>query len=219
MAVLGLSSHAIASIASQLAGREIADDATDYESDVSLEANHSGKEIDGDLEEEKVDRDSEREELSDVNLNDDRICRHKEAPGLPKLVEDDAHHNKKAWQDIYVAEGTKRLAGEMIKAKIKEKLQDKRILAGKDEAWTANAMDQCFLSTDKRITESVLYGNLALDRRSDRRLQVTLEETALQSRLQAGIYYQQFVDLDSRSPSVTHLLKMADIMEAYIKRY
>jgi hypothetical protein len=50
-----------------------------------------------------------------------------------------------------------------MKEEIKEKLKSKRVLGEKDENWATDTMDHCLMSTDKRIIESVLYGNLALE--------------------------------------------------------
>jgi hypothetical protein len=208
MSQLGLSPASFAHIASELSGREI--DEIVYESDVSLD-----NEDDQDDTEELAEL--LRQETPVGDINDDRVARNSEATQLSKLVEDDIHQNKQAWRDIYVAHGTLGLSREVMKEEIKERLKSKRVFKDKDETWATDSMDHCLMSTDKRVIESVLYGNVALDSKSDRVLQSRLSSIRDQSKLQPGIYYQQLVDEHGRSPSTAELLRMADMMESYVK--
>jgi hypothetical protein len=208
MSQLGLSPESLAHIASQLSGREV--DETMYESDVALEIEdfqHDTEDVEDIL----------CQDISAADINDDRVARHSEATQLSKLVKDDVHQNKQAWRDIYVAHGTLELSQEVMKEEIKERLKSKRVLKDNDEAWAVDSMDHCLMSTDKRIIESVLYGNLALDSESDRVLQSQLSSIRDQSKLQPVIYYQQLVDEHGQSPSKAELLRMADMMESYVK--
>jgi len=78
-------------------------------------------------------------------------------------------------------------------------------------------MNKCLRSTDKRIIESVMYGNLRLDCRNNPGLGKLLDDLAQQANNQAGIYHQQLLDVFGHSPSATDLLTMANMMEDYTK--
>ncbi|KAF3050948.1 hypothetical protein E8E11_009672 [Didymella keratinophila] len=131
---------------------------------------------------------------------------------LLTLVNDDPRHNKQAWYNTYVSKGTGGVAVEVMKEEIEEKLRDKSVLAGKDSDLSSDAMNKCLLSTDKRIIESVLYGNFGLDRRNNPGLSKLLDDLAQQAN-----NHQQLLDMFGHSPSATDLLTMANIMEDYIK--
>lgn len=61
-------------------------------------------------------------------------------------------------------------------------------------------MDSSLIRTDKRLLESVLYGDLGLDRRNNPGLCNRLEDPAWQAKNQAGTYYQQLLDAPSHLP-------------------
>lgn len=77
---------------------------------------------------------------------------------------------------------------------------------------------ECLWSTKDCVVESLLYGNLSRDRINIYKLLMNLKNFKDQSANQPGIYMQQLVGLDARSPSASQLLKMVNIIEAYVAR-
>ena len=75
---------------------------------------------------------------------------------------------------------------------------------------------ECLWSAEDCVIESLLYSNLSRDRFDNHKLLSTLNKLKDQSAKQPGSYMQQLVGLDGRSPSTSQLLKMVNIMEAYV---
>jgi hypothetical protein len=104
-----------------------------------------------------------------------------------------------------------------MEEEIEQRMSSKKALYTEDMHWSTQVIEQCLLATDKRLLESVMYGNLALDSQNDRKLASRLEALMTQSRNQPGIYMQQLVSNNGLSPSAAELLKMAEFMENYVK--
>lgn len=75
---------------------------------------------------------------------------------------------------------------------------------------------ECLWSTEDCATESLLYDNLSRNRVDNYKPLSTLKKLEEQSQHQPEIYMQQLVSGNGRSPSAGQLLKILDIMEAYI---
>jgi hypothetical protein len=75
---------------------------------------------------------------------------------------------------------------------------------------------ECLWSTEDCATESLLYDNLSRNRVDNYKPLSTLKKLEEQSQHQPEIYMQQLVSGNGRSPSAVQLLKILDIMEAYI---
>lgn len=70
-------------------------------------------------------------------------------------------------------------------------------------------MEECLLSTKKPLMESILYSNIAKDKRRDNKLRIVLDKLEWQAKNQPGIYLQQLVDHNGESSNTAMLEKMA----------
>jgi hypothetical protein len=82
---------------------------------------------------------------------------------------------------------------------------------------TAEVMKDCLRSTFPRLLKSVLWGNLAVDKRNDVALKAILKKLWDQAEHQAGIYHQQLVDDNGHSATPNQLLRALDVMLGYTK--
>lgn len=138
------------------------------------------------------------------------------APLPPPLVRDNLHENKKIWRKLY-KKGLPELAHAVMEEEIDARLAEKKGLCTSDLDWTARVMEQILLLTDKFLLESVMFGNLARDKRNHPQLKAILAELRQQSLNQPGIYMQQLVNDKGESPSANQLLKAVEIMLGYVR--
>lgn len=138
-------------------------------------------------------------------------------PPLSTLVREDLHHNKQSWREIFVEDGVSGLAKAVMQEEIEQRLTEKKALYITDLEWSAYVMKQLLQSTDRVLLESLLFGNLALDRQSNPALHKILGQLATRSANQPGIYYQSLVDSSGQSPSASELLRLCDLMMGYVK--
>lgn len=115
MASLGLSFQAGCSISSQLYGYGSHEDEI-YDSDVSSKAK---PELDNETAENEL-------ENSGPPVNES-VDEDTQSTELLKLVNDDLDHNKQAWCNIHVSNGTDGLAKGVMKKEIKEKFKDRKV--------------------------------------------------------------------------------------------
>lgn len=126
-----------------------------------------------------MDSDGEREladlfDIADADVeidfaDDDRIANPSKAPQLPNLMYDNLISVKKESAATY-SEGLVPLAEAVLKEEIDARLKGKRALKDSDLRWTAKAMHDILLSTDRILLESVMLGNLSRDKRSNPKL-------------------------------------------------
>ena len=139
-----------------------------------------------------------------------------QARPLPTLVSENLHHNKVVWRELYTNYSLKQLAEVVMEEEIEARLIEKKALYTADTEWSAFIMQQILNSIDRVLLESLLFGNLAKDRRADPRLEATLLGLKKQSVNQPGIYYQSLVDEDGESPSAYQLIVVCDVMIGYL---
>jgi hypothetical protein len=173
-----------------------------------------------------VDSDDERElkELFDISQddldldvsNDDRITNPARAPALPDLARDDIIEVKRQWTDIY-KQGLQPLAEAVMKEESDARLKGKKALKDSDLNWTLKVMHDILLSTDRILLESVMLGNLSLDKRNNPKLKAVLARIQQQSAHQPSIYHQMLVSKDGKSPSANELEDALKILMGYLR--
>ena len=89
---------------------------------------------------------------------------------------------------IYEHEGIDGLALAVMKEEIDQRLTGKKGLYAEDTEWATKIMRDILLSTDSVLLESILYGNLALDRQQSPHFENVLGQLKEQAVNQPGIY-------------------------------
>ncbi len=118
----------------------------------------------------------------------------------------------------YLQRGVPGLARAVLEEEIKAKLQAKKGLASTDLEWTAKEMEDILYSTPMVLLESIIHGNLALDRRQNPNLDHILTKIFEQAEYQPSIYYQQLVDIATGlSPTPEDLRRALDLMKGYTR--
>lgn len=123
------------------------------------------------------------------------------AATLLVLVKEDLYKNKAAWRELYTNFSIKELAEVVMEEEIEVRLTEKKTLYVKDTEWAAHIMKRILISTDQVLLESLLFGNLAKDRRTNPQLAAVLRTLKEQSEHQPGIYYLSLVNSRGESPS------------------
>lgn len=113
-------------------------------------------------------------------LLEDRMYNTQPVKDLPIFAREDLAHNKKAWHQIYVEGGVKKLAETVIK-EIEQRLADKHATYDEDTEWSVYVMEEVLMSTDRILLESILFGNLAMNRRNNPKLDAILRNIQAQS--------------------------------------
>lgn len=136
---------------------------------------------------------------------------------LSVLVQEAMLKEKSTWGDIYRKEGARGLPVEVMSEEVKQRIKERKAFYDKGLEWATFIMEQVLLSTERILLESLIFGNLALDRRNNGKLEDILVRLEKQSACQPGIRYQSLVDGEGHSTSVNQLLKLCDKMMGYIK--
>jgi vacuolar-type H+-ATPase subunit H len=132
------------------------------------------------------------------------------------FVSDGLSPVKEAWKHAYSSGDVDTISQKIFQEEIFGRFKDKSYLIPEDREWVADVFAECLWSTEDCVVEFLLYGNLSRDRVENYKLLKTLKKLKGQSKRQPGIYMQQLVGVNGRSPSASQLLKMVDIMEAYV---
>jgi hypothetical protein len=142
----------------------------------------------------------------------DRLYDPQQVQPLPRLVREDLHYNKAAWRKLYVEHDVTELAEVVMQEEIEARLSDKKALFVEDTEWSTSIMQNIILFTDRILLESILFGNLAKDRRANPKLEVVLRNLKTQP-----LYFQSMVDGKGDSPTANQLLVVCDHIRAYAK--
>jgi hypothetical protein len=85
-----------------------------------------------------------------------------------------------------------------------------------DRGWMAYYGRMILASVDRTLLEAIIYGNVALERRSNQKLERHLRSLWTQSSRQPSIYMQLFVSTNGLSPTPTEIERLCVLMETHL---
>lgn len=100
------------------------------------------------------------------------------------MSRDGISDSEETWHKICTKNTLEGLSTNAITQEICLCMNQKKALYPRDANWAAKVLEQCLLTTDNRLLESILYGNIALDRLQDSKLAATLGRLRVQSQNQ-----------------------------------
>jgi hypothetical protein len=113
--------------------------------------------------------------------------------------------------------GRRELALDVVTEEIETRLRAKGALQPADLTWAAQAMEDLLTAMEECVIQSVISGNISLDKRRNPALAKALADIRPQSKEQPSIYHQSMNNKKGLSPTPNQLLEALDHMESYVK--